>query len=1573
MATTNQLALWNGAKRRISALTAGVLAASLLFGLVPETASSVYADAAPSAAVQLQADFAAPAGNLIRTEQYNNTNYSPLPVHVVDELKGIGTKVVRDFVKINWYYNKDANNADRLAYSINTPENLATNPDLQHGRKETYDFMSQFTDSILISLAYSYGGDSNPGKNRLLSGETEMNWTEYDAAMKTIIKTLKEKNPKLEYIEVGNEPNLEPAYYGHTIGDIPGYMRMYKGMSEAVLWVNQQLGLNDTFGTGGVRLKVGGPVLSGYDFAKQKEFVDLAYRNGYHVDFVSWHRYKTEISQNETQAVEMKNYLKQFFPNATTIVSEYGWKGGGGLSDSTSNVALAKQAAFMTDSAYYYEKGGVDIPMNWVAVHTLNAYFKNQFDVDYALSNGTTQWQEYQSGTAEPVQYLNLRGWRESATSSLMKIREIEFYDQAGNKLDIPNPLNDSTLNAVTDGNDDTFFFQTDYWTWLKVDFGAPKRIGKIRIKWGNSEVNKFQIVGTGDKLHYYELLGHTFFTPYFNTMRMFSRLGDDKVTVTGNEPGNTGVRMLATKNNDAKATLMVWNDQFDGKASKDINIQLKNLPQGFAGKSIRYKKAVVDATHSNYAYNKVDTLEIVDQGTMNITGNDYLYQTLEPNAVMMIELEAVDPSINNVVSAGKTVSGTLTQAAALVDGDSGTAAVAADSTYPQTAVIDLGSAFYLTGTEVKWTNAFSRGYHYSIATSLNGTDYTVVTDRTNGDFRKDNALEWFAGNPQARYVKLTVTGSSYEGPVSIDDIHVFADALYKNSFETQSGQNTAVWNRAGYSSTTTNWITAGTVTGNTYVQPQALVSASSNFAVFGDPAWQDYSVEAKVKLSDPAYTGRVEMGLLSRALDRNNHFHFRVERAENGTSRAILSRLDENGANNAQKNVELAVTDAVYLDYSQWHTLKIDNVGSRISGYVDGVKVIETAGYSAADPVAVHRPAGGIGLRSRYAIVQYDDIKVTPIIPLLGDIQVNGQSIAGFSPLKNSYLVKLPATGGDTAVVTAAVYGGANAVAVLADSGPILFGNEKTITVAALSTEGNGGTYYTVTLRKASGDATLSTLKLSVVPDSGAYNPQVMPLSDILLVPGQYEYNVRVPSRTNFVSVTEAIPTASNLATTEVTNSALVNGTGTITVKVTAEAGNFNTYVIHLTANSEPASGNIIYSEDFESGDYNKDSATGWKAAGAADASAHFRVVTEDSGKVLEKYTTENKAFTVGTAAADYEVQARVKPVGNTALPGIIARASNDGQNFYMLRIHNGENGLSGGSTGYVSLGRVVNGSLKELDSAKAPYPFVPGKWYQLRLTVSGNRLIGYVDDKLVFDQVDNGSLFTGNPAPLTSGKAGLRIANQVARIDDFAVSALDSTPVRDTVKPVITRNGPAEVTVQLGSAYIDAGAVASDNVDGDLTARISKTGEVDVHTVGVYTLRYNVSDAAGNPADEVTRIVTVVPVPGIETRAFGLSVSGRIDRTQGLTVQVTAQPRTGNLAHEGTEVVFFQLMKGDMPVSYVALKSDIAEAAQFTAHFEVLDPANSAYSIRVLVVDQLFPVEGVLPAALSDLIIIN
>jgi len=89
--------------------------------------------------------------------------------------------------------------------------------------------------------------------------------------------------------------------------------------------------------------------------------------------------------------------------------------------------------------------------------------------------------------------------------------------------------------------------------------------------------------------------------------------------------------------------------------------------------------------------------------------------------------------------------------------------------------------------------------------------------------------------------------------------------------------------------------------------------------------------------------------------------------------------------------------------------------------------------------------------------------------------------------------------------------------------------------------------------------------------------------------------------------------------------------------------------------------------------------------------------------------------------------------------------------------------------------------------------------------------------------------------------------------------------SPAKDTTPPVITILGNNPETITLGSSYTDAGATASDNVDGDITSNIIVVNPVNTSIVGAYIITYNVSDAAGNLATEVTRTVNVnaPPIP--------------------------------------------------------------------------------------------------------------
>ncbi len=90
-------------------------------------------------------------------------------------------------------------------------------------------------------------------------------------------------------------------------------------------------------------------------------------------------------------------------------------------------------------------------------------------------------------------------------------------------------------------------------------------------------------------------------------------------------------------------------------------------------------------------------------------------------------------------------------------------------------------------------------------------------------------------------------------------------------------------------------------------------------------------------------------------------------------------------------------------------------------------------------------------------------------------------------------------------------------------------------------------------------------------------------------------------------------------------------------------------------------------------------------------------------------------------------------------------------------------------------------------------------------------------------------------------------------------------NTVTEDTTPPVITLLGNNPVNLNVDDIYADAGATASDDVDGDITASIVIVNPVNTNIADTYTVTYNVSDTAGNSATEVTRTVNVGEVPDI------------------------------------------------------------------------------------------------------------
>lgn len=90
---------------------------------------------------------------------------------------------------------------------------------------------------------------------------------------------------------------------------------------------------------------------------------------------------------------------------------------------------------------------------------------------------------------------------------------------------------------------------------------------------------------------------------------------------------------------------------------------------------------------------------------------------------------------------------------------------------------------------------------------------------------------------------------------------------------------------------------------------------------------------------------------------------------------------------------------------------------------------------------------------------------------------------------------------------------------------------------------------------------------------------------------------------------------------------------------------------------------------------------------------------------------------------------------------------------------------------------------------------------------------------------------------------------------IIDFLVMC----PLFGASPPIITLIGNPAIELLIGFPYVDDGATANDNGDGDLTNSITITGlPVDTSTLDTFFITFDVTDSTGNDAIQIVRTVT-------------------------------------------------------------------------------------------------------------------
>ena len=148
--------------------------------------------------------------------------------------------------------------------------------------------------------------------------------------------------------------------------------------------------------------------------------------------------------------------------------------------------------------------------------------------------------------------------------------------------------------------------------------------------------------------------------------------------------------------------------------------------------------------------------------------------------------------------------------------------------------------------------------------------------------------------------------------------------------------------------------------------------------------------------------------------------------------------------------------------------------------------------------------------------------------------------------------------------------------------------------------------------------------------------------------------------------------------------------------------------------------------------------------------------------------------------------------------------------------------------------------------------------------------------------DDANGSALLYGSPPPYAIGQQTVSIQTS----DDIAppVTQDHLLTVEDKTPPILTLRGDSNLTLEAGSTYADAGVIAADSTDGDLSAFVRLTGSVNPNLPGTYLLRYEVSDKAGNAAATATRTVKVA-----DTRPPVIYLRGEANATHEAAIPFT------------------------------------------------------------------------------------
>ena len=163
-----------------------------------------------------------------------------------------------------------------------------------------------------------------------------------------------------------------------------------------------------------------------------------------------------------------------------------------------------------------------------------------------------------------------------------------------------------------------------------------------------------------------------------------------------------------------------------------------------------------------------------------------------------------------------------------------------------------------------------------------------------------------------------------------------------------------------------------------------------------------------------------------------------------------------------------------------------------------------------------------------------------------------------------------------------------------------------------------------------------------------------------------------------------------------------------------------------------------------------------------------------------------------------------------------------------------------SGGFTTTMFLS--THGEAISTKGIRAPYDFAVGQFRNSKVIVDDNArnmIRNHLADnrKRLIDELKKGEKATITWRDFLQRQTAVVSLSGFGKAFDTAKDWCDG----DGIPPVITLVGEPSLSIEIGTAYADAGATASDDVDGDISSTIESTSDVNTDAVGSYSVTYN------------------------------------------------------------------------------------------------------------------------------------